>query len=189
MTVDGHDTNGAGSEKPDNGPPAPTPAVGHEPDAGEQAAARRLDRVATLCRTANYARRHLEATVLYDAKLTWTGYDVLHLAVMHRHIDTGVLARLASVSKGTVTRAAAALIERGLLHRTVPTGDRRRVVLAPTANGWVLNHQVRTQLIAELARLLDAEPATDTDSLAVLRRLVAGPASSEPVNEGTENPS
>jgi DNA-binding MarR family transcriptional regulator len=157
--------------------------------AAEQAATGRLDRVATLCRTANYARRHLETTVLYDAKLTWTGYDVLHLAVMHRPIDTGVLASLASVSKGTVTRAAAALIKRGLLRRTVPSGDRRRVVLAPTPDGWALNHQVRTQLVAELTRLLDAEPATDTDGLAVLRRLVAGPAQSEPANEQTETPS
>ncbi|MEU7906418.1 MarR family transcriptional regulator [Actinoplanes sp. NPDC049118] len=136
---------------------------------------RRLDRVTALCHTANYARRHLEHTVLRDANLTWTSYDVLHLAVMHRPIDTGALAGIAHVSKGTVTRAATILIKRGLLRRSRPPGDRRRAVLAPTAAGWALNQQIRADLIAELTRLLDTTPGTGTHDLAVLRRLVAAP--------------
>jgi DNA-binding MarR family transcriptional regulator len=140
---------------------------------GEDAGPGRLDRVVTLGRTANFARRHLEATVLRDAKLTWTSYDVLHLTVMHRPIDTGVVAAVAHVSTGTVTRCAAALIKRGLLRRSVPTKDRRRSLLAPTAAGWALNQRLRAQLMAELNTLLDAVPGgPDEHDVAVLRRLI-----------------
>jgi DNA-binding MarR family transcriptional regulator len=132
----------------------------------------RLDHLAQLCRTANFARRHLEVTVLYHANLTWTSYDVLHLTVMHRPVDTGVVAALAHVSKGSVTRSATALIKRGLLRRSIPTTDRRRSLLAPTAAGWALNQQLRAQLIAELNTLLDAQPGADRHDVAVLRQLI-----------------
>ncbi|MFB9362005.1 MarR family winged helix-turn-helix transcriptional regulator [Actinoplanes nipponensis] len=132
----------------------------------------RLDHLAQLCRTANFARRHLETTVLYDANLTWTSYDVLHLAVMHRPVDTGVVAVLAHVSKGSVTRSAAALIKRGLLRRSIPATDRRRSLLAPTPAGWALNQQLRAQLIAELNTLLDAQPSANRHDIAVLRHLI-----------------
>jgi DNA-binding MarR family transcriptional regulator len=132
----------------------------------------RLDHLAQLCRTANFARRHLEVTVLYDANLTWTSYDVLHLAVMHRPVDTGVVAALAHVSKGSVTRSAAALIKRALLRRSIPATDRRRSLLAPTAAGWALNQQLRAQLIGELNTLLDAQPGANRHDIAVLRHLI-----------------
>jgi len=132
----------------------------------------RLDRVAALCRTANFARRHLEVTVLYQANLTWTSYDVLHLAVMRRPVDTGVIAALAHVSKGSVTRSAAALIKRGLLRRSIPITDRRRSLLAPTTAGWALNQHLRAQLITELNTLLDARVGPDRHDIAVLRRLI-----------------
>lgn len=132
----------------------------------------RLDRLVVLCRTANFARRHLEVTVLNDANLTWTSYDVLHLAVMHRPVDTGVVAALAHVSKGSVTRSATALIKRGLLRRSIPTTDRRRSLLAPTANGWALNQHLRAQVIAELNTLIDAESGAARHDVAVLRHLI-----------------
>jgi DNA-binding MarR family transcriptional regulator len=135
-----------------------------------------LDRLAQLCRTANLARHHLEAAVLYDAHLTWTSYDVLHLSVMHRPVDTGVVAALAHVSKGSVTRSAATLIKRGLLRRSIPTTDRRRSLLAPTTAGWALNQQLRGQLIAELNTLLEATAGAaagaDRHDIDVLRQLI-----------------
>lgn len=140
--------------------------------AGADDGPRRLDHLAQLCRTANFARRYLEASVLSDANLTWTSYDVLHLAVMHRPVDTGVVAALAHVSKGSVTRSAAALVKRGLLRRSIPATDRRRSLLAPTAAGWALNQQLRAQLIAELNTLLDAQPGADRNDVAVLRHLI-----------------
>ncbi|MCM4085119.1 MarR family winged helix-turn-helix transcriptional regulator [Paractinoplanes hotanensis] len=132
----------------------------------------RLDHLAQMCRTANFARRYLEVSVLADANLTWTSYDVLHLTVMHRPVDTGVVAALAHVSKGSVTRSAAALIKRGLLRRSIPTRDRRRSLLAPTAAGWALNQQLRAQLIAALNTLLDGQSDADRHDIAVLRHLI-----------------
>ncbi|GLZ00827.1 MarR family transcriptional regulator [Actinoplanes sp. NBRC 103695] len=140
--------------------------------AGDDVGPGQMDRLAQMCRTANFARRHLEAAVLYEANLTWTSYDVLHLTVMHRPIDTGVVAALAHVSKGSVTRSAAALIRRGLLRRSVPTKDRRRSLLAPTAAGWALNQQLRSQLIAELDTLLDTQTGAGRHDVAVLRQLI-----------------
>ncbi|MEU4243983.1 MarR family transcriptional regulator [Actinoplanes sp. NPDC026619] len=145
-------------------------AAGQAGAPGDDTGLRRLDRVTTLCHTANYVRRHLETAVLRDAHLTWTSYDVLHLAVMHRPIDTGVLAALANVSKGTVTRAAADLTKRGLLRRTTPKQDGRRSVLTPTVAGWELNQRLRAQLVTELALLLST--GSGNQQTAVLHRLV-----------------
>jgi DNA-binding MarR family transcriptional regulator len=142
--------------------------------ADEGARPGRLDRVVALGRTANFVRRHLEVTVLRNFNLTWTGYDVLHLAVMHRPIDTGVVAAVAHVSTGTVTRSAAVLIKRGLLRRAVAPNDRRRSLLAPTSAGWALNQQVRAQLIAALNTVLDTGPGNpDGRDIAALRRLIS----------------
>jgi DNA-binding MarR family transcriptional regulator len=135
----------------------------------------RLDHITVLCHTANHARRYFERTVLGPTRLTWTSYEVLHLAVTHTPIDTGALATIAGLSKGTVTRAARTLIGRGLLHRHTPQSDHRRAVLAPTAQGWALNLTLRGQLIAELARLLDPPSPSGTSEFAHLRHLLANP--------------
>ncbi|MEV8509662.1 MarR family transcriptional regulator [Actinoplanes sp. NPDC051475] len=161
------------SEKPSGDAHLATLAATVAPGlAGAEAGPGRLDHVAQLCRTANFARRHLEVTVLYEANLTWTSYDVLHLTVMHRPVDTGVVAALAHVSKGSVTRSATALIKRGLLRRSIPATDRRRSLLAPTTAGWALNQQVRAQLIAELNTLLDNQVSADRHDIDVLRHLI-----------------
>ncbi|WP_199514289.1 MarR family winged helix-turn-helix transcriptional regulator [Nucisporomicrobium flavum] len=161
------------SENPSGGAHLAAPAASATPGiAGADAGPGRLDHLTQLCRTANFARRHLEATVLYDAHLTWTSYDVLHLSVMHRPVDTGVVAALAHVSKGSVTRSATALIRRGLLRRSIPSTDRRRSLLAPTAAGWALNQQLRAQLITELNTLLDAASGAERHDIAVLRQLI-----------------
>ena len=142
----------------------------------------RLDHLTMLCHTANHTRRHFERTVLAPARLTWTGYEVLHLAVMHTPIDTGALAAIAGVSKGTVTRAASTLIERSLLHRETPQVDRRRAVLAPTAQGWALNLSLRGQLISELARLLDPYQSPGNTEFVHLRHLLANPGQIAPTD-------
>ncbi|MFG1995209.1 MarR family winged helix-turn-helix transcriptional regulator [Actinoplanes sp. NPDC048988] len=163
--MNGHPSVAAGAAAP------AAPAAPSSP--GDDAEAARLDRLAVLCRTANFARHHLEATVLSGANLTWTSYDVLHLTVMHRPVDTGVVAALAHVSKGSVTRSAAALIRRGLLRRSIPAKDRRRSLLAPTAAGWALNQQLRGQLITELNTLLDTQAGVVRHDIDVLRHLIA----------------
>ncbi|GAA2470821.1 hypothetical protein Ahu01nite_079800 [Winogradskya humida] len=161
------------SEKPSSAAGIAEPAMPAVPDiAAAEAGLGQLDRLAQLCRTANFARHYLEAAVLRDANLTWTSYDVLHLTVMHRPVDTGVVAALAQVSKGSVTRYAAAFIRRGLLRRSVPTKDRRRSLLAPTAAGWALNQQLRGQLIAELNTLLDTHAGAGRNDIDVLRLLI-----------------
>lgn len=160
------------TEKPSDVTDDAALATSAAPGTAEDDGPGRLDRLAVLCRTANFARHHLEVTVLHDANLTWTSYDVLHLAVMHRPVDTGVVAALAHVSKGSVTRSATALIKRGLLRRSIPTKDRRRSLLAPTPTGWALNQQLRAQLITELNTLLDAESGADRHDITVLRHLI-----------------
>lgn len=134
-----------------------------------------LDQVAAASHAVNYIRQHLEHTVLLGAKLTWTGYDILHVTVMHRPIDTAAVAAITGVSKGTVTRAATDLIKRGLLRRTRPENDRRRAVLAPTNEGWTLNQHLRSDLIVELNWLLKAAPSAGRNHLGLLRNLIAVP--------------
>ncbi|MCC3263688.1 MarR family transcriptional regulator, partial [Paenibacillus polymyxa] len=45
------------------------------------------------------------------------------------------LARAANLNKGQASRSAQALVDRGLVEKTVSASDGRGVVLAPTADG------------------------------------------------------
>ena len=112
------------------------------------------DAVSVLCRTANVARRHLEHRVLYPAGLHWTIYDVLHLVVAHRQIDTRTVAATSGISKATVTVAVKALVGRQLISRIVDPDDHRHVYLRPTVAGWQVLHELRPQILTHQQHLL-----------------------------------
>jgi DNA-binding MarR family transcriptional regulator len=92
-------------------------------------AAAALNAITQLCRSSNLVRRHLERTVLRDARLTWTSYDILQLAISRQTIGTRTIADVACVSKATVTISTNQLVDRALIRRGFDTDDHRRAEL------------------------------------------------------------
>ncbi len=135
----------------------PDNAVGDEPAPTLGSGGQHLkdsDAVSMLCRTANLVRRHLEHHVLHPASLHWTTYDVLHLVVAHRQIDTRTVAATSGISKATVTVAVKALLGRQLINRIVDPDDHRHVYLRPTVAGWQVLHELRPQILTHQQQLL-----------------------------------
>ena len=114
-----------------------------------------LHHVAVLCRTGNHIRRHLEHTVLREERLTWAGYDVLHLATGPRPIDARSITDVTGLAKATVTLALKDLTARRLIRRLPRSGDHRYWLLEPTAAGLQLSRGLRTRLAAALSELLE----------------------------------
>ncbi|RSM75190.1 hypothetical protein DMB66_00015 [Actinoplanes sp. ATCC 53533] len=187
MTVDGPDTNHADRDQPANDTPAPSPATGHEPDAGEPPTLN-LGALTLLCRAANMVRHHLDTHVLYDAHLTWTSWDILQLIVGQPGIATRQVAASAAVSKSLVTKISNTLVERDLIHRTRETGDQRLVRLYPTARGQRLVHDLRPQLSDAYERYIATGRSTVDNAFRVLLRdLFLPTAASGPANAQSEN--
>jgi DNA-binding MarR family transcriptional regulator len=133
-------------------------------------AAAALNAITQLCRSSNLVRRHLERTVLRDARLTWTSYDILQLAISRQPIDTRTIADVACVSKATVTISTNQLVDRGLIRRGFDTADKRRVLLHPTPAAWQLIQHTRAQLGAEIQRVLHHTiPGLNTEASTLLR--------------------
>jgi DNA-binding MarR family transcriptional regulator len=135
-------------------------------------AAAALNAITQLCRSSNLVRRHLERTVLRDARLTWTSYDILQLAISRQPIDTRTIADVACVSKATVTISTNQLVDRALIRRGFDTDDKRRVLLHPTPAAWQLIQHTRARLGAEIQRLLHHNiPGLNTEATTLLRQI------------------
>jgi MarR family transcriptional regulator, organic hydroperoxide resistance regulator len=91
--------------------------------------------VSNVYRAANALRNHLERTVLAPHGLTWTGWVVLWVIWIWGEIESRHVAAEAGVSKGTLTGVQKTLMAKGLVDRTVPPDDARRVILSLTPAG------------------------------------------------------
>jgi DNA-binding MarR family transcriptional regulator len=121
------------------------------PASTTRVASESVDFAVQLCRSANYVRRHLERTVLRDARLSWTSFDILQLICSRQTIDTRTIAAAACTSKATVTIVSTELIKRSLIVRHHDSEDARRVILSSTPAAWQLIAAVSDRLDAELA--------------------------------------
>lgn len=96
----------------------------------------------------------------------------------------GVATRM---DKVTVSRAAQALVERGLVQRTPNSGDKRSHLLALTATGRALYEQVAPKALELEAKILEQ---LDTDERAVLSamldRIEAAASSVAPEGAGAD---
>src|SRR5262245_61593950 len=105
--------------------------------------------VSNIYRAANAVRNHLERKVLAEHGLTWTGWVVLWVIWIWGEIETRHVAHEAGISKGTLTGVQKTLLAKGLVHRTVPAGDARRVLLSLTEKGQELMASVFPEFNAE----------------------------------------
>ncbi|WP_066522649.1 MarR family winged helix-turn-helix transcriptional regulator [Curtobacterium ammoniigenes] len=87
----------------------------------------------------------------------------------------GELSRVEGVTPPSMTKTVAALLDRGLISKSVDDADRRRVLLEPTASGTALVAETRRRrdawLSPRLARLSPDERKTLAAATLILRRL------------------
>ncbi|MFB9854506.1 MarR family transcriptional regulator [Micromonospora andamanensis] len=119
-----------------------------------------------MCRTANTVRADLERTVLREAELTWTTYDVLVIVCAREAAEPPAIAAEAGVARATVTNALALLADRGLVRREQYEHDLRRVVVRPTRAGSSLAGMLRRQVGARRAELVRNAAMPSEGSLA-----------------------
>lgn len=133
----------------------------------------RPDAVAQLCRTANSVRALLERTVLREADLTWTSYDVLVLICTHRVIETRAITVEVGIAKATLTKVLRDLVQRDLVRRQLHERDRRRIVVRPTQAGMELARELQHRVHLQQAELFAAPGLPPKDALTRALRVVA----------------
>ncbi len=126
-----------------------------------------------LCRTANTVRAHLERTVLREAGMTWTTYDVLVLVCERRVVETRAVAAEVGIARATLTNALGLLTDRDLVRRELHEHDLRRVVVRPTQAGVALAGVLRRRVEARQAELFNAPGMPPEDDFAQVLRVLA----------------
>ncbi len=92
------------------------------------------------------------------------------------------------MDKPTVSRAAASLIERGILLRTTDAADRRRAPLALTVEGRAIYAAISPRALAWEEELLDALSETDKTALHdILTKLSAAASPDRPLWSGNDS--
>ncbi|MEU7171449.1 MULTISPECIES: MarR family winged helix-turn-helix transcriptional regulator [Micromonospora] len=143
-----------------------TVGVYRPPVTGRAAPRAEPDTVAQLCRTANTVRAHLERTVLREAGMTWTTYDVLVLVCARQVIEPPDIAAQAGIARATLTSALALLSDRNLVQRESHEHDQRRVVVRPTQAGTALAGMLRRRVEARQAQMFAAPGMPREDDFA-----------------------
>jgi DNA-binding MarR family transcriptional regulator len=186
MTVEEHDTDGAGRGQPVDEPSALTQPREHQSHGGALPV---LDIAAltVLCRAANLVRHHLDTHVLYDAHLNWTSWDILQLIVGQPGILTRQIAAAAAVSKSAVTLICNGLVDRDLIRRRREgAGDKRLVRLYPTARASQLVDDLLPQLADTYERYIGTGRSTVDNAFRALLRDLFLPATDPADDERTE---
>ncbi len=138
--------------------------------------------VRSLHHAAAAVRRHLEGTVLHEADLSWTAFEVLRVLWVHGPSQARAVAAEVGVSRATLSGVAATLERRGLLTRHPNPEDRRLAVLQPTAAGRHLVTDLFPAVAAQEAEAVGCLTPTERDALTQLlgrvRRSLPRPGSS-----------
>jgi MarR family transcriptional regulator, organic hydroperoxide resistance regulator len=91
--------------------------------------------VSNIFRAATAVRNHMETSVLGAEQLSWSAFVVLFVLRVWGTQESGHLATEAGVTGGTLTGVLKTLERRGLTTREPHDSDRRRVMVALTADG------------------------------------------------------
>ncbi|WP_209309162.1 MarR family transcriptional regulator [Blastococcus sp. CT_GayMR16] len=83
------------------------------------------------------------------------------------------LAEALHIAPRSATEVADGLQERGLVERTPDPGDRRAVILRPTAEGRRIRAEIDAARVADAAQLFGRLPAADRAELARILRALA----------------
>lgn len=112
-----------------------------------------------------------------EGVLTLVQFRALVWLAEHGPVNVGTLADAAGIHPSTATRLSDRLVERKFVERSVPSGDRREVILGVAPAGQALIRTVTEQRRTELRRLVaDLDRASRDAVVAALTRFneVAG---------------
>ena len=123
--------------------------------------------VSNLFRSSAAIRRHMEANVLADDRLSWTAFTGLWVLWIWGEMEAGGFAQAVGISRPTATGVVTTLEGRGFVRRRKDARDGRMVLVSLTAKG--------RRKIEELFPRFNAEESAVTAHLdGAQRDLLAG---------------
>ena len=115
---------------------------------------------------ANAVRNRVEAAVLREVDLTWTGFVVLWVTWVWQEMEASDLAAEVRISKGTLTGVLNTLESRGLISKKQRETDGRRVAISLTSNGKKLMKKIFPEFNQEEMKMLSALSSSEVKGLA-----------------------
>ena len=138
-----------------------------------------------LFRVSNRLLQDLEFNVHREFDLTWAGFRVMFCVQAEPGLLAGELARLAGVSKATVSSVLRTLEGKGFVERVRSSEDARRVQVFLTPEGArIVDQAYLAQHLREQAWLDEIDPPALQGFIEVLRHLLTRDRPSPSVDEG-----
>ncbi len=131
-----------------------------------------MSAVANIYRAGSAVRYHMERSVLADYDLSWAAFTVLWVLWIWGDQETGLVAREAGVTKGTLTGVVKTLVGRRLVRRIPHRDDRRRVSIGLTAKGRTLIEELFPEFNRHETLAVSTLSAAEQRELARLLRSV-----------------
>jgi len=117
--------------------------------------------VSQLVRTTSVLRSHVERTVLRGEGLRWADVDTLQIICVRPPVAARAVVTEAGISRARLAESVVRLVDRGLIEQVLPHGERRRVLLRPTADGVAFATRIATPVREQERILLEAVPGAD----------------------------
>jgi DNA-binding MarR family transcriptional regulator len=136
--------------------------------------------ISNLFRSAAAVRRHMEAKVLANDRVSWTSFVGLWVLWVWGELGANAFADAVGISRPTATGVLRTLEGRGWLARRPDPADRRSVLVSLTPEGRATIEDLFPRFNAEESAIAGALDARDQERLAsMLRALsrVVGPSS------------
>lgn len=133
---------------------------------------RAMAAVSNLFRSSAAIRRHMEASVLADDRLSWTSFVGLWVLWVWGEMEARDFATAVGISRPTATGVARTLERRGLVRRRGDAGDRRRVLFRLTASGRRTIEALFPRFNGEEAAIVGALDDRQQDALASMLRTI-----------------
>jgi DNA-binding MarR family transcriptional regulator len=136
--------------------------------------------ISNLFRSAAAVRRHMEAKVLANDRVSWTSFVGLWVLWVWGELGANAFADAVGISRPTATGVLRTLEGRGWLARRPDPRDRRSVLVSLTPEGLARIEDLFPRFNAEESAIAGALDARDQERLAsMLRALsrVVGPSS------------
>ena len=126
--------------------------------------------VSNLFRSSAAIRRHMEANVLSDDRLSWTAFTGLWVLWIWGEMEAREFAQAVGISRPTTTGVVTTLEGRGLVKRRKDARDGRMVLVSLTAKGRRKIEQLFPRFNAEEAAVTAHLDGAQRDQLAGLLR-------------------
>jgi len=126
--------------------------------------------ISNLFRSAAAVRRHMEANVLADERVSWTAFVALWVLWVWGELGANAFADAVGISRPTATGVLRTLNARGWITRRADPDDGRSVLVSLTPDGRKTIEHLFPRFNAEETAIAGTLPERDLDRLASLLR-------------------